>query len=69
MPTLVVDNYIGTDGSLLIPLTSTSDNSSNLLSTKGVLYIAQTHEYSAPASIVAGNPIGLLLTLTYPATP
>lgn len=62
----IVDRYIGTNGDILIPTTSTANNTSDLLSIGGTYYIAQTHEVVA---IEAGNPMGLLLTLTYPATP
>lgn len=63
----IVDRYIGTNGDVLIPLTDTANNTSPLLSVKkGVYFIPQTHE---EAIIEAGNPMGLLLTLTYPATP
>lgn len=63
----IVDRYIGTNGDVLIPLTTTANNTSPLLSVKkGVYFIPQTHEV---VTIEAGNPMGLLLTLTYPATP
>lgn len=61
-----VNRYIGTNGEILIPVSNTTDNTSNLISTSGIYYIAQKSEI---VPIVAGNPIGLLLTLTYPATP
>jgi|WetSurMetagenome_2_1015567.scaffolds.fasta_scaffold1463175_2 hypothetical protein len=62
----VFDRYIGTNGDILIP-TDKEEVYSPLLSVKkGVYYIPQTHEVVA---IEQGNPIGLLLTLTYPATP
>lgn len=63
---VLVRRYIGTNGDVLIPLTETGDNTSSLLSDKGVLYLVQTEEVVA---IQAGNPVGLLLALTYPATP
>lgn len=63
---VVLDRYIGTNGDILLPVTSSDSNTSDLISIKGVYYLAQTHEV---VSIVAGNPMGLLLTLTYPATP
>jgi len=63
---VVLDRYIGANGDILIPVTSSDSNTSDLISIKGVYYLAQTHE---EVSIVAGNPMGLLLTLTYPATP
>jgi len=62
-----VDRYIGSNGDVLIPTTTTADNTSDLLSTSGTYYKVQTTAESA--TIVAGNPMGLLLTLTYPATP
>lgn len=63
---VIVDRYIGSNGDILLPVTDTLDNTSDLLSVRGIYYIAQTHEVVA---IEAGNPMGLLLTLTYPATP
>lgn len=63
---VIVDRYIGSNGDILLPVTDTLSNTSNLISIKGTYYIAQTHEVVA---IEAGNPMGLLLTLTYPATP
>lgn len=61
-----VDRYVGTNGDILLPVTETANNTSDLISIKGVYYLAQTGEIVA---IEAGNPMGLLLTLTYPATP
>lgn len=61
-----VDRYIGSNGDVLIPIESTSNNTSDLVSIAGIYYLAQTHEV---VQIEAGNPMGLLLTLTYPATP
>lgn len=63
-----VDFYIGDDGELLMPINTTPNNTSDLLSDRGVYYkafITDTTVYP----IEAGNPMGLLLTLTYPATP
>lgn len=62
----IVDRYIGSNGDVLIPLGSALDNTNNLVSARGVYYIAQTHEQVV---IEAGNPMGLLLAITYPATP
>lgn len=62
----VVDRYIGSNGDILIPTSVTADNTGDLISINGVFYKAQT---STQAIIEAGNPMGLLLTLTYPATP
>lgn len=61
-----VDRYIGSNGEILIPTTESATNSSDLLSLSGVYYKVQTTDIVA---IEAGNPIGLLLTLTYTATP
>jgi hypothetical protein len=63
---IIVDRYIGSNGEVLLPTTVTADNTSDLLSLSGVYYKVQTTEV---VSIEAGNPMGLLLTLTYPATP
>ena len=63
---VIVDRYIGSNGEVLLPISDTTDNTSDLISSRGVYYIAQTNEEVA---IVAGNPMGLLLSLTYPATP
>lgn len=61
-----VDRYIGSNGDVLIPTTTTANNTSDLISIAGVYYKVQTSEIVA---IEAGNPMGLLLALTYPATP
>lgn len=58
----VVDRYIGDNGDVLIPINQNATNSANLISDKGVYYIAITHSTSAP---LQGNPMGLLLALTY----
>lgn len=60
----IVDRYIGSNGEILIPATTTANNSADLISSKGVYYLAQTHDVVV---IEAGNPMGLLLTLTYPS--
>lgn len=63
-----VDFYIGDDGDYIRPISATADNTSDLVSDRGVYYkafITDTTVYP----IEAGNPMGLLLTLTYPATP
>lgn len=66
---IIVDRYIGSNGEVLLPTTVTADNTSDLLSLSGVYYKVQTTEEVAESTIEAGNPMGLLLTLTYPATP
>ena len=58
----IVDRYIGSNGEILIPTTTTANNTSPLISSGGVYYLPQTSEQ---AIIEAGNPIGLLLALTY----
>lgn len=62
----VFDRYIGSDGDVLIPVEPETTYSPLLSVKKGVYFIPQTHEV---VTIEAGNPMGLLLTLTYPATP
>lgn len=61
----IVKRYIGVNGDILIPVPESNDNTSNLVSLKGVYYLAQTEA----VPIEQGNPMGLLLTLTYPDTP
>lgn len=61
-----VDRYIGSNGEILLPLEQTTYNTAALIGSDGVYYIPQTSEVVV---IEAGNPMGLLLTLTYPATP
>lgn len=63
---IVIDRYIGSNGDVLIPLGDNADNANNLISSNGTYYIVQSREV---IQIEAGNPMGLLLTLTYPATP
>lgn len=62
--TTVLDRYLSDKGDVLIPINS--DTYPPMVSDKGTYFFPQTHEV---VTIVAGNPIGLLLTLTYPATP
>lgn len=56
--------WIGSNGEILTPLTVETYNEGRMISTHGTYFIPQTIEEVA---IVAGNPMGLLLTLTYPA--
>ena len=65
---IIVDMYISDDGELLMPINTTPNNTSDLLSDRGRFFKVFTHSDEAVA-IEAGNPMGLLLTLTYPATP
>jgi len=65
---IIVDRYISDDGQILIPISSTADNISDLVSDRGTYFKAFTHSDETVA-IEAGNPMGLLLVLTYPATP
>lgn len=60
----IVDRYIGSNGDVLIPLGSESDNVNNLISSTGIFYIVQSHE---TATLQVGSPMGLLLSLTYAA--
>lgn len=62
-----ITKWIGSNGEVLFPLgEDTTYNSNNLVSTKGTYFMPSTEEIIL---IEAGNPMGLLLTLTYPATP
>lgn len=59
--------WIGSNGEVLLPLSETTYNTGKMISVKkGVWYTPITEEVVV---IEAGNPMGLLLTLTYPATP
>lgn len=60
-----VDMYIGDNGVILLPLTT--DATSDLMSDKGEYFMAHIIDTTV-YPIEAGNPMGLLLTLTYPAT-
>jgi len=60
-----ISKWIGSNGDILIPLTKPADNSGNLISTRGVFYLPII-EVAAGAPL-QGNPMGLLLTLTYAA--
>jgi hypothetical protein len=64
----VLDRYIGSNGEVLLPLSQETDNITNLISSDGAVYLIQYHSDEVP-TIVAGNPIGLLLILTYSTTP
>ncbi len=66
MTNVIVDRYIGDNGVVLLPVQDTVNNTSDLISDTGVYYLAQTHE---EVIILEGNPMGLLLAITYPATP
>jgi hypothetical protein len=59
---VTVNRYIGSNGEVLIPLNQNATNSANLVSSRGVYYIAQTTIITTP---LQGNPMGLLLALTY----
>lgn len=63
---VIVDRYIGDNGIVLLPISSSANNTSDLISDTGVFFKVFTHEV---VTIEAGNPMGLLLALTYPATP
>lgn len=62
---IILKNYVSIDGDVLIP-TKSAEGHNILVSLNGTVYIPTTAEVVA---IEAGNPMGLLLTLTYPATP
>ena len=59
--------WIGSNGEVLLPLATTSDNSAPMVSSNGNYFMPIF--YTAPPTIEAGNPIGLLLSLTYSGTP
>lgn len=62
-----VKKWIGSNGEVLIPLGDpTTYNTNKMVSTSGIYYFPQTEEVSV---IVVGNPMGLLLSLTYSGTP
>lgn len=61
-----VKRYIGSNGEILLPISESTYNSSSLISSSGVYFLAVTEEV---VIIEAGNPIGMLLTLTYADTP
>lgn len=61
-----ITKWIGSNGEVLIPLSEETYNNGNMVSTRGTYFFPLTEEIVA---IEAGNPMGLLLTLTYPATP
>lgn len=62
---IILKNYTSIDGDVLVP-TQNAEGHHILVSLDGMVYIPTTVEIAA---IEAGNPMGLLLTLTYPATP
>lgn len=55
-----ITGYISSKGEYLTPIQADSDNITDLVSTKGVYYQAL---YSS--AYEEGNPLGLLLALTY----
>lgn len=57
-----VKKFIGSNGEVLIPISQNASNSANLVSTQGTYFLAITEDTSTP---LQGNPMGLLLTLTY----
>jgi len=57
-----VKKWIGANGEILLPLADTTYNTSPMISTSGNYFFAITEEIEA---IETGNPIGLLLSLTY----
>lgn len=65
MATVIVDRYIGDNGIVLLPLSETGNNTSDLISDTGVYFKAFTHTVSEGGGV--GSPMGLLLAITYPA--
>lgn len=62
-----ITKWIGSNGEVLIPLGETTTyNTNKLISNLGTYFFPQIEEI---VTIEAGNPIGLLLSLTYSATP
>lgn len=61
-----IKQWIGSNGEVLMPLSQETYNNGNMISTKGTYFMPITEE---TVIIEAGNPMGLLLSLTYPATP
>lgn len=59
--------WVGSNGEVLLPLSVEADNSAHMVSSNGNYFIPIF--YVAPPTIEAGNPIGLLLSLTYSGTP
>ena len=66
---IFIRRWVGDNGDILFPLTDIQVSTltdGTLISAKGRYYIPINEEV---VPIVAGNPMGLLLTLTYSATP
>ena len=61
---IIVKKWIGSNGEILIPLTEETYNDGNMVSTHGTYFFALTEDKSTP---LMGNPMGLLLALTYAA--
>lgn len=58
-----ITKWIGSNGEVLIPIgEATTYNTNKLISTLGTYFFPQTEEIIV---IETGNPIGLLLSLTY----
>jgi len=62
MTQIRITKWIGSNGEVLLPLTEETYNDGNVVSSKGTFFFPITEEVSVP---VTGNPMGLLLTLTY----
>lgn len=62
-----ITKWIGSNGEVLLPLATSADNSEPMVSSYGNYFIPLFESASEP--IVAGNPMGLLLSLTYAGTP
>ena len=59
----IVTKWIGSNGEVLIPLSTDTYNTGRLISTKGTYFLPSLEE--EVIEIETGNPIGLLLALTY----
>lgn len=62
-----ITKWIGSNGEVLFPIALSTDNSEHMVSSNNNYFIP-VFEVVIP-DIVAGNPIGLLLSLTYSGTP
>ncbi len=63
MTNVIVDRYIGDNGIVLLPLSETANNTSDLISDTGVYFKVFTH--TTGGVVETGSPMGLLLAITY----
>lgn len=59
---VIIKRWIGSNGEILLPLTQETYNEGKMISTKGTYFFPVTVSDATP---LQGNPMGLLLTLTY----